>query len=89
MAVKVNIVLDDDIKQELDSLVEAGMRSRVINIALRKELTAIRNFRFASVWRKVVGDSESEDLNLQGCRRIRMHARRTASRQPALHTCTL
>jgi hypothetical protein len=47
MAVKVNIVLDDDIKRELDSLVEAGMRSRVINTALRKELTAIRRRRLS------------------------------------------
>jgi hypothetical protein len=45
MAVKVSIVLDDGIKLELDSLVEAGMRSRVINTALRKELTAIRRRR--------------------------------------------
>jgi hypothetical protein len=42
MASKVNIVLDDDVRQELESLVEAGMRSRVINTALRKELSLIR-----------------------------------------------
>lgn len=42
MAAKVNIVLDDDVKQELESLVEAGMRSRVINTALRKELSLMR-----------------------------------------------
>jgi hypothetical protein len=42
MASKVNIVLDDDVKRELESLVDAGMRSRVINIALRKELASIR-----------------------------------------------
>ena len=39
---KVNIVLDDDVKSELESLVEAGLRSRVINNALRKELMLIR-----------------------------------------------
>lgn len=42
MASKVNIVLDDDVKSELETLVEAGLRSRVINTALRKELTLIR-----------------------------------------------
>ena len=42
MATKVNIVLDDDVKSELDHLVESGLRSRVINEALRKELTLIR-----------------------------------------------
>lgn len=42
MPSKVNIVLDDDVKRELESLVETGMRSRVINTALRKELSLIR-----------------------------------------------
>jgi hypothetical protein len=42
VATKVNIVLDDDVKAELESLVEAGHRSRVINSALRKELMLIR-----------------------------------------------
>jgi len=42
MASKVNIVLDDDVKHELETLVETGMRSRVINTALRKELAFIR-----------------------------------------------
>jgi Arc/MetJ-type ribon-helix-helix transcriptional regulator len=42
MPSKVNIVLDDDVKSELDALVEAGFRSRVINTALRKELTLLR-----------------------------------------------
>jgi Arc/MetJ-type ribon-helix-helix transcriptional regulator len=45
MASKVNIVLDDDIKADLEALVEAGSRSRVINAALRKELTLIRRRR--------------------------------------------
>ena len=44
---KVNIVLDDDVKHELDSLIEAGMRSRVINAALRRELTLIRRQRLS------------------------------------------
>jgi Arc/MetJ-type ribon-helix-helix transcriptional regulator len=42
MSSKVNVVLDDDVKKELESLVEAGLRSRVINAALRKELALIR-----------------------------------------------
>ena len=42
MASKVNIVLDDDVKSEIESLVESGLRSRVINTALRKELMLIR-----------------------------------------------
>jgi Arc/MetJ-type ribon-helix-helix transcriptional regulator len=35
---KVNIVLDDDVKVDLDRLVESGRRSRVVNDALRREL---------------------------------------------------
>ena len=42
MASKVNIVLDDDVKAELETLVEAGSRSRIINSVLRKELMQIR-----------------------------------------------
>ena len=44
---KLNIVLDDDVKHELDSLIEAGMRSRVINAALRRELALIRRQRLS------------------------------------------
>jgi hypothetical protein len=42
---KVNIVLDDDVKADLDRLVESGMRSRVVNQALRREIVAIRRRR--------------------------------------------
>ena len=42
MGVKVNFVLDDDVKSELDRLVESGMRSRIINEALRKELLLVK-----------------------------------------------
>jgi hypothetical protein len=42
MAVKVNFVLDDDVKADLDRLVESGLRSRTINEALRKELLQIK-----------------------------------------------
>jgi Arc/MetJ-type ribon-helix-helix transcriptional regulator len=45
MASKVNIVLDDDVRKELEDLVELGSRSRVINAALRKELAFIRRRR--------------------------------------------
>jgi Arc/MetJ-type ribon-helix-helix transcriptional regulator len=45
MATKINIVLDDDVKAELDHLVESGLRSRVINEALRKELMLMRRRR--------------------------------------------
>jgi hypothetical protein len=41
----VNIVLDDDVKADLDRLVESGMRSRVVNQALRREILAIRRRR--------------------------------------------
>ncbi len=47
MASKVNIVLDDDVKKDLESLVESGMRSRVINTALRKELALMRRRRLS------------------------------------------
>ncbi len=42
MPSKVNIVLDDDVKSELENLVGTGLRSRVINNALRKELMLMR-----------------------------------------------
>ena len=42
MPTKVNIVLDDDVKADLDALVESGLRSRIINVALRKELLLLR-----------------------------------------------
>jgi len=42
MPTKVNIVLDDDVKAELDQLVESGLRSRVINQALRREILFLR-----------------------------------------------
>jgi Arc/MetJ-type ribon-helix-helix transcriptional regulator len=42
MPTKVNIVLDDDVKADLDRLVESGMRSRVINAALRREILMLQ-----------------------------------------------
>lgn len=38
MPIKVNVVLDDDVKAGLDRLVDSGKRSRVINNALRREI---------------------------------------------------
>lgn len=42
MPTKVNVVLDDDVKADLDRLVESGRRSRVINSALRSEIQRMR-----------------------------------------------
>jgi predicted transcriptional regulator len=42
MPTKVNIVLDDDVKADLDRLVKSGMRSRLINTALRREILMLR-----------------------------------------------
>jgi predicted transcriptional regulator len=42
MPTKVNIVLDDDVKADLDRLVESGKRSRVVNDALRHEILRLR-----------------------------------------------
>jgi Arc/MetJ-type ribon-helix-helix transcriptional regulator len=41
MPIKVNVVLDDDVKADLDRLVDSGKRSRVINNALRREIQLI------------------------------------------------
>ena len=41
MPTKVNFVLDDDVKADLDRLVDSGKRSRVINNALRREIHLI------------------------------------------------
>ena len=45
MPTKVNVVLDDDVKADLDRLVESGRRSRVINAALRREILMLRRQR--------------------------------------------
>lgn len=39
MPTKIKIVLDDDVKADLDRLVAPGKRSRVINNALRREIS--------------------------------------------------
>jgi predicted transcriptional regulator len=42
MAAKVNLVLDDEVKEALDELVPAGERSRFANEALRDRLALVR-----------------------------------------------
>lgn len=42
MASKVNLVLEDEVKEALDELVPAGERSRFANEALRAQLTLVR-----------------------------------------------
>lgn len=42
MTVKVNLVLDDEVKEALDSLIPAGERSRFANEALRGQLALVR-----------------------------------------------
>lgn len=39
---KLNFFVEEDIRKELDELVPAGQRSKIINEALRKELLRIR-----------------------------------------------
>ncbi len=39
---KLNFFVEEDIRKELDELVPAGQKSKVINGALRKELLRIR-----------------------------------------------
>jgi predicted transcriptional regulator len=42
MTVKVNLVLDDEVKEDLDELIPAGERSRFANQALRAQLALVR-----------------------------------------------
>lgn len=39
---KINFFVDEDIRKELEALVPAGQKSKVINDALRKELLRIK-----------------------------------------------
>lgn len=39
---KILLVLDRDVKRELEALIPSGQRSRIINEALRKELLLIK-----------------------------------------------
>ena len=42
MTTKVNLVLDDEVKEALDDLIPAGERSRFANEALRAQLSLVR-----------------------------------------------
>ncbi len=57
MSLKVNFVMDEDVKKDLDRLVESGMRSRVINAALRKELLLIKRQKLAAEQDRLRGQS--------------------------------
>jgi len=62
MSVKVNFVLDDEVKKDLDRLVESGTRSRVINEALRKELLQIKRKRLAEKQDQLRGQSQAVSI---------------------------
>lgn len=47
MATKVNLVLEDEVKEDLDRLVPAGERSRFANEALRIRLSLLRRSQAA------------------------------------------
>jgi Arc/MetJ-type ribon-helix-helix transcriptional regulator len=64
MPTKVNVVLDDDVKADLDRLVDSGKRSRVINNALRREIQRLSRIaanarldRLRSATTQVPGDT--------------------------------
>ncbi len=59
MGVKVNFVLDDDVKSDLDRLIESGMRSRIINEALRKELLQVKRRRLAEKHDQIRGRTKA------------------------------
>jgi Arc/MetJ-type ribon-helix-helix transcriptional regulator len=64
---KVTIVLDDDVKTDLDRLVESGKRSRVINNALRREIQLIRraaNARLEEIRRTTKSVSTADIVKL-------------------------
>ena len=62
MSVKVNFVLEEEVKKDLDRLVESGMRSRVINEALRKELLQIKRKRLAEKQDQLRGQSQAVSI---------------------------
>jgi predicted transcriptional regulator len=45
MSIKVNLVLEDEVKEALDELIPAGERSRFANEALRAQLGLVRQRR--------------------------------------------
>lgn len=42
---KINFMINDSVREEFERLVPAGERSRVVNEALKKELTSIKRKR--------------------------------------------
>lgn len=44
-AKKINFMITEDVRKEFERLVPAGQRSKVVNEALRKELTSIKRKR--------------------------------------------
>jgi hypothetical protein len=44
-AKKINFMINDDIRKEFEELVPPGIRSKVVNEALKKELISIRRKR--------------------------------------------
>ena len=41
-AKKINFMIEDKVRKELETLIPSGQRSRIVNEALRKELERIR-----------------------------------------------
>jgi Arc/MetJ-type ribon-helix-helix transcriptional regulator len=58
MPTKVNVVLDDDVKADLEQLVASGMRSRVVNRALRRELQNLRRLKASEQLDRLRGESK-------------------------------
>lgn len=44
-AKKINFMIEDKVRKELETLIPSGQRSRIVNEALRKELERIRKTR--------------------------------------------
>lgn len=41
-AKKINFMIEDEVRKELETLIPSGQRSRIVNEALKKELERIR-----------------------------------------------
>lgn len=39
---KINFIIQDDVARDLEAMVPAGERSRLVNVALRRELLALK-----------------------------------------------
>ncbi len=60
---KVSVSLDPDVRTELNRLVPAGRRSRVINEALRRELLRLKREEAASRLRRLRGAAATLTAN--------------------------